>query len=124
MTVDHLYLRPDARLVLMDRAREGGSVRAAEIPIASSAEVVRADCVDGLAATVSRLLSSDEQTAPRAEVRRQYFGAYEVGESTQRFRSVVAGLVRHRDATVATGRVSASVSVEHADSDSEDQAAQ
>ncbi len=118
VTVDHLYLRPDARLVLMDRARDGGHVRAAEIPIASSAEVVRADQVDGLAATVARLLGSDEQAAARAEVRQQYFGVYEVGESARRFRSLVAELVSQRDAAIGTGRVSATVSVEQSDSDS------
>lgn len=97
VAVDHLYLRPDAHLVLMDRGRDGGQVRAAEIPIAACATVVRADQLAGLREDVTALLSVSGQTDLRMSVRQEYFGGFTVGESTRRFQELVTGFVLHRD---------------------------
>lgn len=85
VTVDHLYLRPDARLVLMDRGGGGGQIRVSETPVARSAVVVRADDIGDLTAAVVDLLGSNEQAAVRRRVRHEYFGDFEAGESTRRF---------------------------------------
>jgi CDP-Glycerol:Poly(glycerophosphate) glycerophosphotransferase len=114
VAVDHLYLRPDAGLVLMDRGRDGGEVKAAEVPIARAATVLRADRPEGLQAAVTTLLGSPGMRPQRAEVRGQYFGDFEVGESTQRFQAVVAELVALRDRRVAASGAARSVSVESA----------
>lgn len=114
VAVDHLYLRPDAGLVLMDRGRDGGEVRAAQIPVARSAAVIRADRLDNLSATVAGLLASHAQRPARMDVRREYFGDYEVGESTRRFQAVVADLVALRDRRVATSGAAGSMSIESA----------
>jgi hypothetical protein len=48
------------------------------------------------------------------DVRREYFGDYEVGESTRRFQAVVADLVALRDRRVATSGAAGSMSIESA----------
>jgi hypothetical protein len=113
VAVDHLYLRPDAGLVLMDRGHDGGKIRAAEVPVARAATVMRADHVDGLSAAVADLLAANDTTT-RAEVRREYFGDYAVGESTRRFQALIRDLVIQRDSMVATRRGATSISVETA----------
>lgn len=100
VAVDHLYLRPDASLVLMDRGRDGGRVRASEIPIAASATVLRADQLAGLADIARKLLSTDGQTDLRMSVRKEYFGGLVVGESTERFQDLVSELMQRRDELV------------------------
>ena len=113
VAVDHLYLRPDARLILMDRGSGGGRVRASEIPVARAATVVRADQLGDLGETVRLLMVGEGQLETRADVRRDYFGDLDVGESTRRFQAVVAELVAYRDRVVAqTGIAAASVSVD------------
>jgi CDP-Glycerol:Poly(glycerophosphate) glycerophosphotransferase len=114
VAIDHLYLRPDAGLVLMDRGRDGGDVKAAEIPIARGATVLRADRPGDLPAAVIALLASPGEGPLRAEVRHQYFGDYEVGESTRRFQTVVAELVALRDERVAASGAARSVSIDSA----------
>jgi CDP-Glycerol:Poly(glycerophosphate) glycerophosphotransferase len=114
VAVDHLYLRPDAGLVLMDRGRDGGVVKAAEVPIAQAATVLRADQPDDLPATVATLLDPFGNRPHRADIRRQYFGDYEVGESTRRFQSVVAALVALRDRRIAASGAARSVRIESA----------
>jgi hypothetical protein len=114
VAVDHLYLRPDAGLVLLDRGRDGGDVKTAEIPIARAATVLRADQPADLPAAVTALLASPGESPLRAEVRHQYSGDYEVGESTRRFQAVVAELVALRDQRVAASGAARSVSVDSA----------
>jgi CDP-Glycerol:Poly(glycerophosphate) glycerophosphotransferase len=114
VAVDHLYLRPDAGLVLMDRGRDGGDVAAAEIPIARAAIVLRADQPGDLAAAVPALLDSSAKRPERAAVRREYFDNYDVGESTRRFQAVVAELVALRDQRVVASGAARSLSVESA----------
>ncbi|MGH8774645.1 MAG: CDP-glycerol glycerophosphotransferase family protein [Jiangellaceae bacterium] len=113
VAVDHLYLRPEGRLVLMDRGRDGGDVVAADIPIARAATVVRADRLDGLSATVAGILVTVGSTSDaRAQVRREYFGDFAVGQSAAQFQAVVRDLVAHRDDMVRAGQVAAAVTVE------------
>ncbi len=111
VAVDHLYLRPDAGLILMDRGSGGGDVRVSEIPVARAATVVGADRLGELREIVFRLLTRESQFETRTEVRREYFGDFDVGESTRRFQSVVRDLVDHRDRTVASNGMSSSVSL-------------
>ena len=112
VAVDHLYLRPDAQLILVDRARDGGEVRATEIPIARAATVIRADHVSGLSATVAHLLKADDHMESRLAVRREYFSDFEVGESTRTFQTVVSELVAQRDRIMRAGKVAARGSAE------------
>ncbi|MGH8823984.1 MAG: CDP-glycerol glycerophosphotransferase family protein [Jiangellaceae bacterium] len=111
VAVDHLYLRPDAGLVLMDRSGDGGKIKAAEVPVARAATVMRADRLDGLSAAVAGLLAAND-TAARVEVRREYFGDYTVGESTRRFQTLIRDLVTRRDGMMAPDRVATAVDVE------------
>ena len=111
VAVDHLYLRPDAGLVLMDRGRGGGDIKAAEIPIAQAATVLRADRFGDLPAAVATYLDPAGDRPARTDVRHAYFGNYEVGESTHRFQVVVGELVSLRDRRLAS-RAARSVSIE------------
>lgn len=104
VAVDHLYLRPDAHLVLMDRGRDGGRVRAAEIPIAGCATVVRADQLARLSRDVTDLLSTSGRTDLRMKVRQEYFGGLAVGESTERFQALISELMHRRDELVQHGK--------------------
>jgi hypothetical protein len=101
VAVDHLYLRPDAALILMDRGRDGGDVRVSEIAIAQAATVVRADELHGFSDTVAGLLAGAGHVESRYRVRREYFGDCEVGESTRRFNAVIGQLVSQRDRMIA-----------------------
>jgi hypothetical protein len=62
---------------------------------------------------VADLLAANDTTT-RAEVRREYFGDYAVGESTRRFQALIRDLVIQRDSMVATRRGATSISVETA----------
>ena len=97
VAVDHLYLRPDAALILMDRGRDGGYVNVSEIAIAQAATVVRADELHGFSDTVAGLLAGAGHVESRYHLRREYFGDCEVGESTRRFNAVIGELVSQRD---------------------------
>ena len=84
VTLDHLYLRPDAPIVLTDR-RTNREVLIAESPVASAARIVDASTIDSLTTDLSRIVTTDEQAEARMRVRNLYFDSLEPGDSTTRF---------------------------------------
>lgn len=84
VTLDHLYLRPGAPIVLTDR-RSNRDALIAESPVASASHIVDASTIDSLTADLAALIKADEQVQTRREVRDLYFDGLEAGESTIRF---------------------------------------
>ena len=84
VTLDHLYLRPDAPIVLTDRRTNRGAL-IAESPVAAAAHIVDDSTIDSLTPDLSRIVTTDEQAEARMRVRNLYFDSLEPGDSTTRF---------------------------------------
>ena len=84
VTLDHLYLRPDAPIVLTDR-RTNREALIAESPVAAAAHIVDDSTIDSLTTDLSRIVTTDEQEEARMRVRNLYFDSLEPGDSTTRF---------------------------------------
>lgn len=84
VTLDHLYLRPDAPIVICDRRNDMDQLLI-DAPISRAAHVVNSTTVGQLSADVARLREHDTKKEERARLRTFYFGELMRGESTQRF---------------------------------------
>lgn len=80
VSLDHLYLRPDAALVLTDR-RNNSAQLTLDAPIASSAHILNETTV----ATLTTDLAGLESQPERIQMRDFYFDGLAPGQSTQRF---------------------------------------
>lgn len=96
VSLDHLYLRPDAPLVITDRRSDRDQLLA-DAPVASGALVVDQQSVSGLTAALAGLLADDHLRARRLELRDLYFDGLAPGESTQRFWTELRGAIAHHD---------------------------
>lgn len=96
VSLDHLYLRPDAPLVLTDRRSDRDQLLA-DAPVASGALVVDQQSVSGLTAALAGLLANDHLRARRLELRDLYFGGLAPGESTQRFWTELRSAIAQHD---------------------------
>jgi hypothetical protein len=94
--LDHLYLRPDATLVLTDR-RNDDTQLTLDAPIASSAHILNAATISTLA---NDLATPMQQTA-RIEMRDFYFDGLAPGESSRRFWSELQKAIAKHDAALA-----------------------
>ena len=84
VTLDHLYLRPDAPIVLTDR-RTNREALIAESPVAAAAYIVDESTIGTLTTDLARIVTTDEQAEARLRVRNLYFDSLEPGDSTTRF---------------------------------------
>ncbi len=96
VSLDHLYLRPDAPLVLSDR-RSSRQQLLQDAPVASGAHVVDQTTIGTLQADLSALLADDHLRARRHELRDLYFDSLAPGQSTQRFWSELESAIAHHD---------------------------
>ena len=96
VTLDHLYLRPDAPIVLADR-RSDRERLLADAPLASAVEVVDAGTIDDLPQVLGRLLAFDDQREARHRMRDHYFDGLAPGESTARFWTAVRAQIDGHD---------------------------
>jgi hypothetical protein len=99
VSLDHLYLRPDAPLALCDR-RTDRSRLLEDAPVAAGSLVVDASSVDTLAADLAALLADDPLRQKRHELRDFYFDSLAPGESTTRFWDELSSAIRHHDAAL------------------------
>ena len=99
VTLDHLYLRPDAPIVLCDRRSDRARLLE-DAPIASGAHVVDASSIDSLTADLAAMLAEDPLRQRRQELRDLYFDALAPGQSTQRFWDELASAIHHHDAAL------------------------
>ena len=84
VTLDHLYLRPDAPIVLTDR-RTNREALVAESPVANASHIVDETSIDSLTSDLTAILDNDACAEIRAQIRNLYFDSLEPGESTTRF---------------------------------------
>ena len=96
VSLDHLYLRPDATLVLSDR-RNNAAQLTLDAPIASSAHILNETTM----ATLANDLASLEHQPERMQMRDFYFDGLAPGESTQRFWSELHIAITGHDTALA-----------------------
>jgi len=84
VTLDFLYLRPGAPIVLTDRRSNHDALRA-ESPLAEATYVVDSTNIDDLASELSVVTTGDHQQQARIAMRHYYFDDLAPGGSTERF---------------------------------------
>ena len=84
VTLDHLYLRPQAPIVLCDRHTNRAQLLM-DTPVAAGAHILDQDTIATLATDLADIISNDQQEAARGELRDFYFDGLEPGQSTERF---------------------------------------
>jgi len=84
VTLDFLYLRPGAPIILTDRRSDHDALRA-ESPLAEAAYVVDSTNIGDLASELSVVTTGDHQQQARIAMRHHYFDDLAPGESTERF---------------------------------------
>ena len=99
VTLDHLYLRPDAPIVLCDRRSDRARLLD-DAPVASGAHVVDETTIGALADDLARLLADDPMRDRRRELRDLYFDALAPGESTERFWDELSRAITEHDAAL------------------------
>lgn len=99
VSLDHLYLRPDAPLVLSDR-RTNRERLLDDAPVAAGAHVVDETSIGTLAEDLAAILQGDTLRATRSELRDFYFDALAPGESTERFWQELTTSIRRHDAAL------------------------
>ena len=95
VSLDFLYLKPGAPLVITDR-RTDRSGLLAESPVASVCHVVDAHSIDQLSDDLRAVVTSTGD-ASRRSMRDHYFDGLEPGESTQRFWAELDSAIREHD---------------------------
>lgn len=103
VTLDFLYLRPDAPIFLTDR-RNDRALLERDSPLVAGAEVLDATTIGGLGAAMADALTTDDRRTDRAKVRAGYFGDLRPGDSSRRFADAVADLIAERDRLLAGHR--------------------
>lgn len=96
VSLDHLYLRPDAPLVITDR-RSDREQLLADAPVASGCLVVDQSTVGTLTADLSSLLAADPLRERRHELRDLYFDRLLPGQSTERFWAELREAIANHD---------------------------
>ncbi len=96
VSLDHLYLRPDAALVLSDRRNHAAQL-ALDAPIASSAHILNETTIATLAVDLADLDHQPE----RIQMRDFYFDGLAPGESTQRFWDELQSAITGHDTALA-----------------------
>jgi CDP-glycerol glycerophosphotransferase (TagB/SpsB family) len=95
VSLDFLYLKPGAPLVITDR-RTDRSGLLAESPVASVCHVVDANSIDQLSDDLRAVVTSNGDASHRS-MRDHYFDGLEPGESTQRFWAELDSAIREHD---------------------------
>lgn len=105
VSLDHLYLRPDAPLMLCDRRADRARLLE-DAPVASATHVIDETTIGTLAADIVNAIDHDPFGAQRAALRDLYFDGLEPGQSTERFwLELSAAIARHDQALRELSRV-------------------
>jgi choline kinase len=97
--LDFLYLHGDKPLLITDRYDDGERLRW-NAPVSRCADVIDSRSLADLTATLTSRLEDDAHGAARAAMRRHYFGARAVGESTRDFIRAIGDAITLRDRQV------------------------
>ena len=105
VTLDHLYLRPEAPILLTDRRSDRAQLLQ-DAPIAEVVSVIDSSTINALRELITSALELDPRQAERARMRAHYFGDLAPGQSTQRFwQAIDAAISEHDQAMQALSRV-------------------
>ncbi len=96
VTLDFLYLRPDAPIFLTDRRNDRELLRN-DSPLTEGVDVVDASTVATFGADLAEALAGDKRREDRARTRARYFGDLGPGDSSRRFEQAVSDLIAERD---------------------------
>jgi hypothetical protein len=96
VTLDFLYLRPEAPIFLTDR-RDDRALLARDTPLTEGAEVVDSSTIGGFGAALAAALAGDTRRDDRLLTRKHYFGDLGPGDSSRRFEDAVDALISERD---------------------------
>jgi hypothetical protein len=96
VTLDFLYLRPDAPIFLTDR-RNDRELLTSDSPLTDGADIIDASTIGDFGSAMADALVNDKRREDRARTRAHYFGELEPGESSARFRTAVSELIEERD---------------------------
>lgn len=97
VSLDHLYLRPDADLVLTDR-RSNRTQLLEDSPVAASATIIDASTITDAVALLAPMPGA--RSDRRLELRDYYFNGLAPGESTARFWTELSRAIREHDAAL------------------------
>ena len=105
VTLDHLYLRPEAPILLTDRRSDRAQLLQ-DAPISEVVPVIDSSTVDALPQLIASTLAADPGREERARMRAHYFDDLAPGQSTQRFwEAIDAAIAEHDQAMRALSRV-------------------
>jgi hypothetical protein len=96
VTLDFLYLRPEAPIFLTDR-RDDRELLAADSPLTEGADIVDSGTIASLGSAMTDALTNDKKREDRVRTRSHYFGDLTPGDSSRRFEEAVAALIAERD---------------------------
>ncbi len=99
VSLDHLYLRPDAPLALSDR-RTNRLRLLEDAPVASGALVVDESTIATLEQDLATALRDDPMRERRTELRDLYFDSLAPGQSTVRFWEELKNAIHYHDAAL------------------------
>jgi hypothetical protein len=96
VTLDFLYLRPEAPMFLTDR-RDDRDLLANDTALTEGADIIDSGTIGGFQAAMAGALADDTRQDDRLRTRKQYFGDLGPGDSSRRFGEAVAELIAERD---------------------------
>jgi hypothetical protein len=99
VTLDHLYLRPDAPIVLCDRRTER-DLLLTDAPLAAAVHVLDNNNVATLRTDLAQLIAHDSTRDQRHAMRDFYFDGIAPGASTERFWKELSTAMHEHDAAI------------------------
>ncbi len=99
VTLDHLYLRPDAPIVLCDRRTER-DLLLSDAPLAAAVHVLDQNNVATLGADLAQLIGNDPNRDQRHAMRDFYFDGIAPGASTERFWQELTTAMHEHDSAI------------------------
>ena len=101
VTLDHLYLRPQAPILLTDR-RSDRALLMTDAPVSQASHIVDATSIARLTDDLAAILVSDPDANARVRIRDYYFDGLRPGESTTRFWDELTGAIARHDEALRT----------------------
>lgn len=99
VTLDHLYLRPDAPIALCDR-RSNRAQLLDDAPVAAGSHIVDQSSVGSLETDLAAMLADDPMREKRRELRDLYFDSLAPGQSTERFWTELKNAIQYHDSAL------------------------
>jgi hypothetical protein len=99
VTLDHLYLRPDAPILLGDR-RSNRAQLLEDAPIAAGAHVIDDASIGSLSVDLASIIADDPMRETRRGLRDFYFDSLAPGQSTERFWSELSRAIHEHDSAL------------------------